>query len=196
MTGQNNEQISRKFGIDDLLIWVLGNTFGLNVGFLLGFMSHNIINTIITLDERIALDRGIDLSVYAICIGTSVGLTQWLLLRFKVTQLSLSALWILVSTIGILVGFWVGKYLGLILGLDTNFSDIYYVILVFTVSGFLCGILQWPLLQKHMARTQWWVLSSTIGWGLSSITFGISLGVVTGGTWMWLLRKEVQHEID
>jgi len=75
------------------------------------------------------------------------------------------------------------------------------------LSGAVTGILQWLVLRGQVSRAGWWVLASTLGWGLgmsaavalsrgvgasdtvSLVGMGIVLGAVTGGALVWLLRQ-------
>ena len=76
------------------------------------------------------------------------------------------------------------------------------------VPGIGVGVLQWLVLRGKVSRAGWWVLASTVGWGLSMavsrvIAWGINddeslvplvvtgavLGAVTGGALVWLLRQ-------
>ena len=82
---------------------------------------------------------------------------------------------------------------------------------VVALGGAVTGILQWLVLRGKVSRAGWWVLASTVGWGLSmtvsrAIPWGVTdgicillglvvsgavLGAVTGAALVWLLRQPV-----
>jgi hypothetical protein len=76
-------------------------------------------------------------------------------------------------------------------------------IVVGALGGAVTGILQWLVLRAQVSRAGWWVLASTVGWGLGMVgtrafevlaifgglVGGAVLGAVTGGALVWLLRQ-------
>jgi len=82
--------------------------------------------------------------------------------------------------------------------------------LIATIYGLLIGLIQLPLLRKHFFRSAFWIIASTLAWGVSIlitafrvtndilllITFilGILLyGAISGATLMWILKpKEIK----
>jgi hypothetical protein len=80
---------------------------------------------------------------------------------------------------------------------------------VLALGGAVAGTLQWLILRGKVSRAGWWVLASTVGWGLSVaaaialswgvgandfvawVVIGAVMGAVTGGAFAWLLRQPV-----
>ena len=169
------------------LVWVLMTTMGWALGFLIGFVLGSIIGDVLG-DWSFPLFFGIGL-------GICIGVLQWLLLRGYVSR---AGWWVLTSAAGgygiALAGFEVLNSLGALLSL----------IGVVALGGAVTGILQWLVLRGQVSRAGWWVLASTVGWGLSmavagvleepfsmSLFGGAVLGAVTGGALVWLLRQPV-----
>jgi hypothetical protein len=79
--------------------------------------------------------------------------------------------------------------------------------MVVAFGGAVTGLLQWLVLRGQVSRAGWWMLASTVGWGLSMaaagafevLTCGLFalpvggavLGAVTGGALVWLFRQPV-----
>ena len=78
------------------------------------------------------------------------------------------------------------------------------------LGGAVTGILQWLVLRGKVSRAGWWVLASTVGWGLSMgmsiaipsgeteeggllslVVTGAVMGAITGAALVWLLRQPV-----
>ena len=109
--------------------------------------------------------------VVGLCIGAVVGYSQWFLLR---KQIAISGWWGLACAIGLGVPFIIGVPLdelrllphlpgGRILG-ET---------IIFIIGGLLSGLLQVPLLRPHFAKAGWWILASSIGWGICFLPFSL-----------------------
>jgi hypothetical protein len=72
--------------------------------------------------------------------------------------------------------------------------------MIFACIGLIIGLLQWTILRRYFRRSFFWVLASTLGWGISVLVTQISIwafflgallyGAVTGATLMWILRKK------
>lgn len=145
-------------------------------------------------------------------LGALVGLIQWIILQRKV---SLSALWILASIAGLSASGLVAGLVSWIFSYSRNIGfDILSTVLIYTVGGTLIGLLQWPILRRKVTRAGWWVLASTLGWGLSPVFWelmsirvklwtplsqsgsifigGLMLGTVTGVALSLLLRREME----
>ena len=78
---------------------------------------------------------------------------------------------------------------------------------VVALGGAVTGTLQWLVLRGQVSRAGWWVLASTVGWGLGMTAaialsrgvgasdfvalgvIGAVLGAATGGALVWLLRR-------
>ncbi len=120
--------------------------------------------------------------------GTLIGVLQWLALRKHVKR---AFRWLLanlgaVIVVGIVI-FGVGMF-------DVERGWIVGVSLFGTVAG----LFQWMVLRGQVSQAGWWVLASTVGWGLGMPAgdivgppgLGAVYGVITGATLVWLLRKK------
>jgi hypothetical protein len=71
--------------------------------------------------------------------------------------------------------------------------------LIYAIAGLLTGLIQWPILKRSFSRSAFWLLASTLGWGICFMITMISVwafflgalmyGAITGATLMWVLRK-------
>lgn len=163
-----------------------------------GFIAVMIVNGILGYDY---LENGppfVETVNYcAVCsiIAVVIGLTQWLLLRRKI---KISSLWILASIGGILIS---ESLAGLVLWkLEINRADlglfqagpILPEVLIFTFTGALIGIFQFPLLKKYYHKAGLWIPASIIAWVTVPLAVyalgGITLGAITGATLIWILK--------
>jgi hypothetical protein len=82
--------------------------------------------------------------------------------------------------------------------------------LIFACAGLLIGILQWIILKKHFTGSVYWIIASTLGWGICILViflFGLLntqfvvhtfllgtllYGMITGATLMWIMQKTLQ----
>jgi len=130
-------------------------------------------------------------------IAAVIGLTQWLLLRRKI---KISSLWILACIAGILIS---ESLAGFILWkLEINRANIGLLqggrilpeILIFTFTGALIGIFQFPLLKRNYHKAGLWIPASIIAWVTVPLAIyalgGITLGAITGATLIWILQKK------
>lgn len=84
--------------------------------------------------------------------------------------------------------------------------------LIFACAGFMIGLLQWIILRRYFYKSVYWVIASTLGWGICMainilwkvpfikdsfwatvmvFAFGALLyGVITGATLMWILKPK------
>ena len=186
------------------LQWVVASTVGMVVGFIAGFLSLDLIYDVLG-DWLIynVLGDWLDFLFLGIVPGIGVGVLQWLVLR---RRRSGAGWWVLASAAagyGILAGF-IGYSESLSFGTLLRFTG------VVALGGAVTGILQWLVLRSQVSRAGWWVLASTVGWGLSVtvaraipwgndemdalwalVVTGAVLGAVTGGALVWLLRQPV-----
>jgi hypothetical protein len=138
-----------------VILWtfatMIGNTFGLLVGTVIGLPVGN-------------LSNAVGLMVVGALIGASIGFGQWLVLR---AHGGWARGWTLVSTLGGLGGFLLGFMLapagwmgGVVHGL---------------VLGGGLGIAQWVILRRVKPRAIWWVVVSSVSYG---IAWGAGVGVL------------------
>ena len=178
------------------LQWVLASTVGLLLGFIVGFPLSFLAMDI--LGERLGQSFG------GIVFGIGVGVLQWLVLRRRVTGVGW---WVLTSAAGC-YGIIQAMFLGFPESAEMSYVSLLGLTVVVALGGAVTGILQWLVLRRQVSRAGWWVLASTVGWGLSmgvSIAIpsgaddnllqlavtGAVLGVVTGAALVWLLRQPV-----
>jgi len=179
------------------LQWVLASTVGMFVAFYMCFFIG-----------AITYDVGGEWLTDLVCgivLGIGVGILQWLVLRRRVSGVGW---WVLASAAGG-YGILQAGFLGFSQSLES-----YGLLLSWTgvvaLGGAVTGTLQWLVLRGQVSRAGWWVLASTVGWGLSVTVarvfpWGVDdtdalwalvvtaavLGAVTGGALVWLLRQPV-----
>ncbi len=119
--------------------------------------------------------------------GTLIGVLQWLVLRRQVHRASR---WVLASLVAAAVT-------GIVVfGLGVINADVGWIVGV-SVFGTVVGVAQWAVLRHQVSRAGWWVLASTVGWGvglpLGDIVgppgLGAAYGTITGIALVWLLRQ-------
>ena len=177
------------------LQWVLASTVGIFVGFIVGFPL-----SLLTSD---VLGEPLGYSFGGIVIGIGVGVLQWLVLRRRISGMGW---WVLTSAAGGLI--LPAAFEGLSQSLESYGLPLGWTGVV-ALGGAVTGTLQWLVLRGQVSRAGWWVLASTVGWGLgmtAAIAFswgvgdsdfralvvtGAVLGAVTGGVLVWLLRQPV-----
>ena len=182
------------------LQWVLASSVGMFVGFAMAFPISLLISDVLGQPLLALLQAGI-------VTGIGVGVLQWLVLRRRVTG---AGWWVLTSAAGcfaILLAGAAGYPESLRdFGSHLSWTD---VVVVAALGGAVTGTLQWLVLRGQVSRTGWWVLASTVGWGLGMtaaraysgvvgepdsgglFVAGAVLGAVTGGPLGWLLRQPV-----
>lgn len=180
------------------VIWTLWSTLLIPAGVILGGL--------VGLGVSAGFGYGYDggepplVSIFVYCgwvsvIGAVISLNQWLLLRRKI---KISALWILACIGGFIIG---ETVVGLFLWkLEISRGDLGWAeggsilaeALIFTFSGILIGLFQYPLLRKVYRKAGLWVVISTISWGLVPLVIfifgGLTLGAITGATLIWILQ--------
>lgn len=187
-------------GLSFWLQWVLASTVGMFVGFFIGFLLIAIVINDV-LGERLAF------SVFGIVLGIWVGILQWLVLRRCVSR---AGWWVLASAAGG-YGILQAGFSGFSESLD-SFGALLSWIGIVALGGAVTGTLQLLILRRQVSRAGWWVLASTVGWGLSVtvarafpwgvddadalwalVVTGAVLGLVTGGALVWMLRQTVSE---
>lgn len=141
--------------------------------------------------------------ILGLCIGGAVGFAQWLVLKkyFKI-----KGWWIFASAIGIGIPYIVEVIFdetGIIL--PESFNNEYFSrFIIGCFGGFLSGMLQVPTLKSLSQYSGWWVVISTIGWGIAMLplTFvaymvlgGIELGALLGFSVLWLLKFPLEEPL-
>ena len=180
------------------VIWTLWSTLLIPAGVILG----GLVGLGISAGFGYGYDGGEPpfVSTFVYCgwvsvIGAVISLNQWLLLRRKI---KISALWILACIGGFIIG---ETVVGLFLWkLEISRGDLGWAeggsilaeALIFTFSGILIGIFQYPLLRKVYWKAGLWVVVSAIAWGLVPLVIfifgGLTLGAITGATIIWVLQ--------
>ena len=149
---------------------------------------------------------------FGILIGFGIGITQRILLK-KV--FNVSSLWLYSLTVGFII---TELIVGIICWkLDVNRGDLSFIegnpfthAIILSISGLLIGLIQLPLLRKHFTGIAYWLIASTLAWGISVLITAIGhkydtavlityilgavlYGAITGATLMWIMKlKEVE----
>jgi hypothetical protein len=195
------------------LKWVLASTVGVVVGsimvMVIGLLIYVLLEELIGRAETdILLEPGWLTVLFDLVIGSmlgiGVGILQWLVLQGRVSRVGW---WVLASAAAgaiQMVGDLESYSELLSFGLLLRFTGIV------ALGGAVAGILQWLVLRGKVSRAGWWVLASTVGWGLSiavmralewgvtddcslvsQVVSGVVLGAITGAALVWLLRQPV-----
>ena len=103
--------------------------------------------------------------------GIVVGVAQWLILRKRVSK----AGWWVIATgtgyfLGAITGFLVNQALARVPGLPGRVA----AVLTFAAAGAVVGLLQGLVLRRHVSRAVWWVMGSSVGFGLA---YAVGLGI-------------------
>ena len=193
-----------RFGWGFGLLWVFLSAIGWYIGFVMGFLAGF---APIELIGHTPLGEGLAACVSGILIGAVVGIFQWVILRERVPG---AGRWVWASIVGLAVAGGVVGPLLLVGGGNADFGSL-AAVLVVALGGAVTGMLQRPVLRGQVSRSGWWVLASTVGWGLGMAVTGAGmnalavgdfcglmgffggavLGAVTGGALFWLLRQPV-----
>jgi hypothetical protein len=152
-----------------------------------------------------------------IAAGTVLGLAVGLFQRSFLKRLfNVPVLWIYALIIGFVV---IELISGIILSqLGINRGEIKFFeyhkpgyppgeSLIYATVGLMTGLIQWPILSRYFSRSIFWVLASTLGWGICFMITMISIwafilgallyGAITGATLMWIMRskKVISHSL-
>jgi len=136
--------------------------------------------------------------IVGICLGAVVGYSQWLIMKkyFKI-----STWWIWASTIGIGIPF-VAEVIYVEFGGSENGlikSELLGQIFTLCIGGLLTGLLQIKIIKSLSKRSIWWIIISTLAWGISWAGLflgGVILGLIIWFTILRLLEISVQDELD
>jgi hypothetical protein len=147
-------------------------------------------------------------------IGLGTGIYQRTLLR---RVFNISSFWIY----SLIIGFVATELItGFILwSLDLDREKLRFIeykplpeALIFACAGLLIGLLQWTILKRYFSRSGYWIMASTIGWGicilinilwfvpfiknsvlavvLVFILGAFLYGAITGATLRWILQRK------
>jgi hypothetical protein len=132
------------------------------------------------------------------------GLLQFLLLRRYAPKMGW---WILATGLGSLCAI---AALGLLQFAFTAFMTFWGNMLIFAIIGGMIGIGQWLFLRRRVPRAGWWLIASTLGWGLAVLgsltavkhdsvlaqllSLSLSPAIITSIAWWYLLKTEAQLE--
>jgi len=185
---------SKQLGNKFLRKWILANSIGWLVGFIGAFpLSYGVVNKFYHEETNLIL---------GLCIGAGVGYAQWFVLKRK---FKISSSWghicaicmgipfiieVILNESGYKIDYFQGNYEflgGLIFGI---------------VVGSVIGILQMRFLKPYFKKAPWWIVASSVGWGIcwfaSSFEFplflsillgGVLLGLITGYSIIWMSRS-------
>jgi len=179
--------------------WILVTSIAWPVGIIGSFIVAHIVNIIYPKETNL---------VVGLCVGAVVGYSQRFVLR---KQITVDGWWGLACAIGLGVPFIVVVIfdeVGFKLP-DLPSVQLLSRTIIGIIGGLLSGLFQLRLLKPYSTKAGWWILASSIGWGIcwlaSSIAGplvalvglvigGILLGVITGGCLLWILEFPVQEE--
>jgi hypothetical protein len=185
-------------------MWVIASAAGMFIGVFGGFFSA-------------VLTDGILQSAFVLIafeIGLAVGFMQWLVLRQRLTG---AAWWIMTNVVGSYCLIYCQRAIA-IWGVDRSLGETGELLVgtgLVALCGAVTGTLQWLVLRRKVAQAGWWILATTVSWGLcrlfmetdpwgsgimaamlSHVTAVALLGALTGGVLVWLLRHQTQAKIN
>ncbi|MCP4412783.1 MAG: hypothetical protein GY808_09490 [Gammaproteobacteria bacterium] len=134
--------------------WVLVNTISVFIGMLFGFTGLG--------------ETFLALVVFGITCGGIIGITQWLVLRLYIKQVSW---WILATSLGWTIGWIVidviiNNYSRIIV--DDWSTFIAFIVTFGVTLGFIIGLMQWMVLKRLVAKSIWWIIGSILSNVVSS----------------------------
>jgi hypothetical protein len=191
--------------------WILANALVLILSYVISLLVMLLIAETIfgfSVDEWGSPFQQTVLSIAAgIVIGFSIGYTQWRLLK---RIFNVSSIWLYSVALGFII---VELFAGIILWkMDINRGELNFIefnapahALLLAITGLVVGIIQLPLLRKHFHGSVYWIIASTLAWGIgvfitainqnselalliTFITGTILYGVITGATLVWILQ--------
>jgi hypothetical protein len=213
--------IGWRFGLRWVLLTVVGWVIGFPLGFVFVAVVGSIIG-VHEGSDSIILKLGLDNAALFIFVVAAVSLMQWLALRRVVQRAGFWVLASIIGfTISSSIHGVVCHVYGY--PDDLGFPGALCWAAACVVGGALAGLLQQRILRHQVCHSAWWVPASAAGWGLSVIGFGliglaihspkeagpfaaligglvlpvglgaILLGIVTGGTLIWLFGQPTQQ---
>jgi hypothetical protein len=185
--GLNSNDLSKPF-----VFWVLANILGSSASAVVSVMFVSL------------LPPKISSFASVIFLSIPIGLAQWLSLRRNTRT---SFLWIFTFTAGFLLFMLINRVVMNRLTQLVDDESAAILTLEFIMMGFIVGLLQWLILQRHFSGAALWILGSTAGvgftfWlilttnlinlsGLVSVIVGIlGYSFITGVTLVKLLAQQ------
>ena len=139
--------------------------------------------------------------------GTVIGLGTGILQKSLLNKLfNVATSWIF----SLIIGFAITEFIAGILlwQLGINRWELRFIesnplpeALIFAVAGLIIGLLQWVILKRYFFRSFFWILASSMGWGITVLmTYFAGLfafilgaliyGAITGATLMWVMKPK------
>lgn len=189
MAAQEAPTFERAFVIN----WVLMNVIGIVLGTTARRFVFNLIFGVV---GGGATGKAVEGAV----IGAAIGMAQLFALP---PPLKRSPWWVVATIVGWGVGWSLGWSAGW--GLLGGFSFVFATIGF--IAGAVAGILQWPLLQGRLSGAHWWILGSTVGWGIGLAAgmfirgafgwpvAGAVSGIISGAFLYWLLQRNISSDL-
>lgn len=103
--------------------------------------------------------------IVGVGMGLGVGFAQWLALR---KQIPVTLNWILFTALGLSIPFLIFDFIS---HFGNQSVGDYYIFICVVIGGIVVGLLQQNLLKMHIANTQNWMVTNTVGWMLAVLTF-------------------------
>jgi hypothetical protein len=190
--------------------WILLNAAFIIIGYILmvlfGILMMEITN--ISMSEWPSpLEQTIWQIGNAILFGSSIGFIQWRLLR---KTYSIPSSWIYLVPAGMVLTELVAGILLWEMGINRGEFAFWENnpiphALIASIYGLIIGLFQFSIIRRHFFKGAFWILASTLAWGVSIIltainvtndiflliTFVIGIlvyGLMTGGVLMWILK--------
>ncbi|NEQ73026.1 MAG: hypothetical protein F6K23_08020 [Okeania sp. SIO2C9] len=146
---QLRRKSSQQVGWGFLLQWVLANFVG---GAVCGYVAVAVTDAIGTNSNAMIW------VIIGATFGLVIGLTQWLVLRTKLSQ---TGWWILATALSFVISFTVGMLVSEALSLSA--ADNVPITLIGGAIGAVIGLTQWLVLRTKLSQTGWWILATTLG---------------------------------
>jgi hypothetical protein len=176
--------------------WFLATVIGYVVGVFVAVVLSDMI-VILFHPERTDLIWLLAFSNVGLCVGAGIGFAQVIAVR-RVLPLNLRWTW------GAIVGFGLPFTVDLLLLDEAWFgaveASVVWLIPIVIVAGAFAGAIQTAALRRHTHRAGWWIWTSVVSWGVTSLLFfsfdeGLGLltgalvsGALSGAFLIWLVR--------
>jgi hypothetical protein len=166
--------------------WLLVNSISWPIGIIIAIIfSYTIVNRFYHHENNL---------IIGLCIGSAVGFSQWLMLK-RYFKIGLS--WTLAAAIGIGLPFVIIFVLYELNGKECITSGINIVdnVIIMFIGGLITGFLQYHMIKPLIRKFKWWIIISTLAWGLGGLNLiigGLVLGLITGITLLRLFDFPVE----